>query len=70
MQTIFDNLKPGQRFTLFSDTVYMKIDTVKDGSGESIKTSGRWPYRDYNAININNGRLIALIDGAQVTVVS
>jgi hypothetical protein len=70
MQTIFDNLKPGQRFTLFSDTVYMKIDTVKDNSGESIKTSGRWPYRDYNAININNGRLITLVDGAQVTVVS
>lgn len=63
---IFDQLKPGDRFTLFTGIVYMKIDTVVDNQNYKIETRGRWPYRDYNAINTTNGRLDTIVSGAEV----
>lgn len=63
---IFEQLKPGDLFTLTSDTVYMKIDTVVDNQSYKIDTRGRWPYRDYNMINTSNGRMDTLVGGAEV----
>lgn len=61
MNVCFDSLKPGDRFTLTTDTVYMKIDTKKDLNNRPFDINGRWPYRDSNAVSLNDGRLICIL---------
>lgn len=70
MKVVFDKLKPGDRFTLFSDAVYMKIDTKQDGNNRPFDINGRWPYRDSNAVNLQNGKLITVFESSIVDLAS
>ena len=70
MKVCFEKLKPGDRFTLFSDAVYMKIDTKQDGNSRVFDVNGRWPYRDNNAVNLQNGRLVCIFCSSIVDLAS
>jgi len=67
VKVYFDSLNAGDCIRGVSGDIYMKIDTIKDNSGDSVKTSGRWPYRDYNAINVKSGRMTTFFGSMDVT---